>query len=141
MSYNLALAAAGAKVLAYETFGDYQGTWMALVEYKDKKGIVEGSYGSCSGCDAFQGEFGYDEPEERDGRYYGRNWEEITKEEFDIQNADYQKKLAAFGESYLTTIQDKDDIENRVNNLVKDDWFSVEEKEGLEWALKQLTEN
>lgn len=62
MSYESALEAAGAKVLAFETFGDYQGTWVAKVEYNGEVGYVEGSYGSCSGCDAFEGEFGYCDP-------------------------------------------------------------------------------
>lgn len=59
MSYTQALEAAGAKVLAEGSFGSYQGDWIALVEYKGERGFVSGSYGSCSGCDAFEAEFGY----------------------------------------------------------------------------------
>lgn len=58
MSYEEALQAAGAEVLEFEQFGSYQGDWWAKVRYKDELGWVQGSYGSCSGCDAFESEFG-----------------------------------------------------------------------------------
>lgn len=61
MSYYKALEAAGAKVLEYKSFGSYQGTWVARVEYNGEVGWVQGAYGSCSGCDSFQAEFGWDE--------------------------------------------------------------------------------
>jgi len=54
MNYHSLLELCGAKVIAFETFGDYQGTWIAKVKYNDKIGYVEGSYGSCSGCDSLQ---------------------------------------------------------------------------------------
>lgn len=73
-----ALVAAGATVHVFQEFGDYQGTWIALVTYGLETGWINGSYGSCSGCDAFQAEFGYE------------------KESFD--------KIADFGETYLGTI-------------------------------------
>lgn len=57
--YEWALEVAGAKVLAYKSFGSYQGDWFAKVEYKDKKGWIKGSYGSCSVCDAWKSEAGY----------------------------------------------------------------------------------
>ena len=43
MSYEKAMELAGAKVIEYKAFGSYQGDWWALVEYKDKKGWVNGS--------------------------------------------------------------------------------------------------
>ena len=79
MSYQSALEAAGAKILRFEQFGSYQGEWVALVEYKGETGWVMGSYGSCSECDAFESEFGWD-AEEQD---------------------DYQDHLKSFGEGYL----------------------------------------
>lgn len=57
--YVRALEAAGVKVLAFEEFGSYQGDWWARVE----GGFVTGSYGSCSGCDAFEAEFGWNSDE------------------------------------------------------------------------------
>ena len=43
MSYQDALKAAGAAVLEFESFGSYQGDWVALVEYKGERGWVQGS--------------------------------------------------------------------------------------------------
>ena len=34
MSYQEALEAVGARVIAFQEFGDWQGTWIALVEYR-----------------------------------------------------------------------------------------------------------
>lgn len=85
MSYKAALVKAGAVVHAMEAFGDWTGSWWAFVTYKGKTGWVSGAYGSCSGCDAFVGEFG-------DGVDYDGNI---------IDPADYDKRLAAFGSDYL----------------------------------------
>lgn len=79
MSYAKSIEAAGAKVLDYEQFGSYQGDWWALVEYNGRKGFVGGSYGSCSGCDAFEAEFSWN----------------------DEDRPDYQDRLRDFGKSYL----------------------------------------
>lgn len=59
MSYEEALGAAGATVIDFKEFGSYQGDWWALVRFNGQVGFVTGSYGSCSGCDAFQAEMGY----------------------------------------------------------------------------------
>ena len=58
MSYQEAIEAAGVKVLAFESFGSYQGDWFAKVD----GGYVWGTYGSCTGCDAFEAEFGWGDP-------------------------------------------------------------------------------
>jgi hypothetical protein len=58
MGYSHALEAAGAKVLGYRCAGSYQGMWGAVIIYNGKLGLVTGAYGSCSVCDAFEGEFG-----------------------------------------------------------------------------------
>ena len=58
--YQWCLEMAGARVIAYEEFGSYQGDWLAKVEYKGKVGWIHDYYGSCSGCDAFQAETGYE---------------------------------------------------------------------------------
>lgn len=59
MGYKEAMGKAGAEVLLYEEFGSCQGDWWAKIVYNGKEGWVNGSYGSCSGCDAFQAEFDY----------------------------------------------------------------------------------
>ena len=83
MSYREALEAAGARVIAFESFGDWQGSWVALVEYRGERGWVQGAFGSCSHCDSFEAEFGWDAEEQED----------------------YQERLASFGESYLGGLQ------------------------------------
>ncbi len=144
MGYSEALEKAGCKILAFEEFGSYQGTWLAFVEHNGQKGIVEGSYGSCSGCDAFQAEFDYgDEPTEKNGKYYKsyRTWdedEECTKEEFEELKRAAEKKLADFGASYLSGgLYDKAHYEQRLSGLDSDDWFDEETKEYCLWAIKQ----
>jgi len=74
--YQRAMEAAGAKVPAFSEFGSYQGDWWAYVIHDGKMGYVHGSYGSCSGCDAFQSEFGW-------------------------RNKETPETLAAFGKNYL----------------------------------------
>ena len=80
--YEEALVAAGANVLEFREFGDYQGSWIAYVEYEGGRGYVRGSYGSCSGCDAFQSEFGWVDEDE-------------------AESAEYRARLADFGRGYL----------------------------------------
>lgn len=142
MGYSEALEKAGCKVLNFNEFGSYQGTWLAFVEYNGEKGIVEGSYGSCSGCDSFQAEFDYyDEPVEKDGKYFKSHWnddEEITKDEYDKLNKQAEQKLADFGKSYLSGgLYDRTHYQNKLSNLKPDDWFDDEQKEECEWAINQ----
>lgn len=54
MDYERALSVAGATVHKYAQFGDWQGTWMALVTHKGETGFVYGGFGSCGHCDALQ---------------------------------------------------------------------------------------
>jgi len=92
MSYQNALVAAGANVIAFESFGDWQGSWVALVEYRGERGWVQGSFGSCDHCDAFEAEcgWGFDEQYETE--------------------AQYQARLASFGETYLGGLQTTEQI-------------------------------
>ena len=149
MSYKTCLEKAGANVLDYKEFGSYQGDWLAFVEYMGQKGIVTGSYGSCSGCDAFEAEFRFknSEPEEYEGRYYknGYIWDEDNEcsvEEFEISKQEYDNKLAEFGRRYLESngsadLYDKSHYEKRLLQLDPEDWFDNEEKEQIEWALNR----
>ena len=118
MSYELALEAAGCDVIEYVEFGSYQGEWLALVKYDGQCGIVEGSYGSCSGCDSFQAEFGW----------------------YDDERDDYQERLKSFGEGYLPALPIAhyiSQLEKRVDDF---EWDS-EAKEMLEqvnrWGADQ----
>jgi len=99
MSYESALEAAGAKILAFEQFGSHQGEWYALVEYNGERGWVNGSYGSCSGCDSFEAEFGYSDYATRVGESIWADGEYRPATEADVAKS--AEKLAAFGKPYL----------------------------------------
>lgn len=62
--YIRAIRAAGYEVIDYEEFGSYQGDLLVFVRKNGKHGFILESYGSCSGCDAFQAEVRNDTPEE-----------------------------------------------------------------------------
>ena len=111
MGYKEALEAAGAKVHAFEEFGSYQGDWWAKVTYQDNTGWIRGSYGSCSGCDAFEAEFGWRdrgrcEEHEWDSDEERKNCEacEVKKKEFDI-------RFSKFGAEYLDGIKTQENAE------------------------------
>lgn len=79
--YELALSAAGVKVLNFKEFGDWQGRWWARVQFPNGEiYFVTDYYGSCSGCDAFLDLVGYD---------------------FDEESPSYAHKLKDFGRGYL----------------------------------------
>lgn len=106
--YCSALREAGASVLAFAEFGSYQGNWWALVDYEGKRGWVTGSYGSCSGCDAFEGEFGFCEHEK----------------------PEYKQRLAAFGQEYLDAMMTHDEA---LAGAEKDLSWDVEADEMVAW--------
>jgi hypothetical protein len=89
MSYQQALEAAGARVIAFEHFGDWQGSWVALVEYQGQRGWVQGAFGSCDYCDAFKSQFSWDS---------------------DFTCQDVQEQLAQFGRTYLDDLQTTEQI-------------------------------
>ena len=89
MSYQQALEAAGARVIAFQDFGDWQGSWVALVEYQGQRGWVQGAFGSCSMCDAFQEQFDWDS---------------------DFTCQDVQEQLAQFGRTYLDDLQTTEQV-------------------------------
>jgi hypothetical protein len=57
--YTMVAEARGQRVLWFRRFGSYQGDWLLLSRDDDRYYIYKDSYGSCSGCDAIEGEFGY----------------------------------------------------------------------------------
>jgi len=114
MGYVAALTAAGCNVLEFETTGSYQGEWYALVEYEyeDEVGLIEGSYGSCSACDAFEAEFGY----------------------WDNEKDNYQERLVNFGKTYLPVMPIDIRICDLEKRVAKNDWGDY--KEALEILVK-----
>jgi hypothetical protein len=108
MSYENALKAAGADVLQFKDFGSYQGDWYALVNYKGETGWVHGYYGSCSGCDSYEAEFGYGSGEDGCEEHAYRKREDCAA--CQKAHADYLTKLRSFGESYLGGLQTAEPI-------------------------------
>ena len=101
MSYQESLEAAGARVLDFAHFGDWQGSWMALVEYQGQRGWAQGFFGSCDHCDAFQAQFDWDS---------------------DFACEDVQQRLAQFGRTYLDDLQTTEQV---LRQYVADaDWDS-----------------
>lgn len=112
MGYHEAMEAAGAQVLAFESFGSYQGDWFAKVVFEGRTFWVHGCFGSCSGCDAFQAEFDYDEGKTcSEHRYEDGTPEQLACEECKQAAPKYQQKLAEFGRSYLNHDMTQDEAE------------------------------
>jgi hypothetical protein len=107
-SYEAALTAAGATVHAFKAFGSYQGEWYAYVTYKGDTGWVNGSYGSCSGCDAFQAEFDYTRHKHGDDYVWADDIEKWTPETCDAC-ATLRERMAAFGATYLERIMTQEE--------------------------------
>ena len=108
MSYQESLEAAGARVLDFAHFGDWQGSWVALVEYQGRRGWVRGYFGSCDYCDAFQAEFDWDS---------------------DFACEDVQERLAQFGRSYLDDLQTTEQVLRQYDDAA--DWDSESESAAL----------
>lgn len=132
--YQEALQAAGAEVLAFQEFGSYQGDWIAKVTYGGQTGYVTGSYGSCSGCDAFQGEFDFSRNREcEDHRYMSKC---DACEVCDAASADYDRRLREFGEGYLGDVLTQEQAEAFASRNW--DW-DTDAQEMVEWVKAQAT--
>jgi hypothetical protein len=112
MSYEEALKAAGADIIAFENFGSYQGEWWAKVKYKGEVGWINGSFGSCSSCDAFEAEFGW----------------------HDEDKPDYQERLISFGSTYLDGLMTQEQAEKSASAYIE--WDSDAED-----MIEFLTQN
>lgn len=130
MSYQKAMEAAGAKIIAFEQFGSYQGDWWAKVEYENQIGWVHGSYGSCSGRDAFESEFGWDEEHCEDHKYNDTPTD--CKKCIEIKK-NYEDRLIAFGECYLDLISYEEAVSKASENL---DWDG-DAQEMVDWIKAQ----
>jgi len=62
MGYQGLLKDEGLDIIAWETFGDYQGDYAAVLKKDMSYGFVVIGYGSCTGCDSLQAlqEYNYD---------------------------------------------------------------------------------
>lgn len=130
MSYAEAMEAAGANVLEFENFGSYQGEWWALVTYNGLTGFVNGSFGSCSGCDAFEREFGYGEDGWCDAHAYAPHPGCLGCQK---KKSAYQEKLANFGRGYLDAIVTAEDAITAASKYIE---WDMEAKDMVEWIKK-----
>ena len=126
MGYKECLEFAGAKVICMEEFGDYQGSWMAKVEYNGKVSWVLGSFGSCSGCDSFLGEFDFNNHE-----FNGAEHDEKSPVEGCPKCDEVKKRMAGLGMTYLTDLRTQEEIEAYCNKHLE--WDS-EAQEMLDWV-------
>jgi hypothetical protein len=129
MSYETALEAAGAVVHDFQSFGSYQGDWLAKVTYQGVTGFVRGSYGSCSGCDSFEAEFGYHQEGCDD-----HSWKsEPGCSACQIVHDKYQRKLALFGEGYLDYIVSHEEL---VYEFAAQAAWDYDAREILDWLAQ-----
>ena len=130
MSYNTAMEAAGAKVHEFERFGSYQGDWVAKVEFEGKEGFVQGYYGSCSGCDAFEGEFGWSGSHYHGDEYvYSDNLEKFDPECNEC--VEFKTKLVEFGKEYLETIMTCDEAIKKASENIE---WDMDAQEMVKWV-------
>jgi hypothetical protein len=118
MGYKETMEMAGATVHSFREFGSYQGDWLAKVTWKGELGFVRGSYGSCSGCDAYQSEcdgLGHAVGEEG---YHNPSWGDCVE---GCEKCEQGKRtLAGFGRRYL-------------NSMMPAKGIIKELEEGMEW--------
>lgn len=78
MGYGYCMEKAGAEILESADFGDWQGTSYYVVRYKGDVKLISIYYGSCGGCDSYQG--WYDDfpigkiPSDEDYAEFGRSY-------------------------------------------------------------------
>ena len=131
MSYKQALEAAGAKVNAFKGFGSYQGEWYALVDVGGRIGWIRGYYGSCSGCDAFEAEFGFEfSGEFIDGAYVH------IEDERHPRHDEYAARLTKFGSDYLDQIMTQEEAEAEAGR--NSDW-DLESGDAVAWIASHAS--
>ena len=90
-------------------------------------GWVNGAYGSCSGCDAFEAEFGWSWGDGCEDHTYDKQDDCLACQKRDEE---YQEKLAEFGKGYLDTVMTQEQMEKYTAGNAE---WSMEDKEALEW--------
>lgn len=108
MSYTEAIEAAGAKVLAFNEFGNSLGHWWAKIEIESKQSWIHGEYGSCPGCDDFDNSV---------SRFLGK--------------PEYNQKLIEFGKELLDRKFTQKQAEKEISKNL--DWC-MEADEMLKWV-------
>lgn len=129
MSYDLALKEAGATVHLYKSFGSYQGDWWALVTFKGIDGWINGSYGSCSYCDAFEGEF--------DSLYHHCGLDDFYdpgengfRDDVCIKCKELKKQLGEFGKGYLDGLLTQEEAMKHASENLE---WDMDAQEMVDW--------
>lgn len=133
MSYELAMEAAGAEVLAFQCFGSYQGDWWAKVSYQGQEFWIHGNYGSCSGCDAFQSEFDYGDDEHCEEHRYEYGFDATKCAACQEAILIYKTKLKEFGERYIFSNEFTQEEAEREATGEPDSYDYDEKQEQLEF--------
>jgi hypothetical protein len=108
-AYHLALDCAGVEVLDFAEFGSYQGRWIAKVRFPNgEEYFVSDYYGSCSGCDAFEAEFGWS----------------------DQDKPDYAHHLRDFGREFLTNCMTKEQAEAELGEHI----YGADDQDMINWV-------
>jgi hypothetical protein len=130
ISHQEILRQQGFSITAFETFGDYQGDYAAIVEKNGKVGLVIIGYGSCSGCDALEGitdtlYLSY-KPSQED---YENNPEEAKQNEEDYERnlASYREELQAYANDISNSVRygSYEDLKEHImgeDNIIK--WYT-----------------
>jgi hypothetical protein len=124
MGYKESLELAGAVVHDYQEFGSYSGDWWAYVTYNGVTGWINDYFGSCSGCDAFEGEFGSDEfpHAHEDDPYFNPYWDMSKLKDDCVKCQEFKARVIEFGQSYLENIITQEEAEEKTS-------------ENLEWDI------
>lgn len=134
--YAEALKAAGAEVLGFEMAGGWQGNWVALLRVGGELKALTGYYGSCSGCDAYQAEFGFESHVVVD-HGGAETWHEPEDPDHFVAGCakceEWRQKLAAFGAKYLAVAKAPSTV---LDTLVREaNEYEDEERRNLVKAL------
>ena len=110
------------KVYLYKEYGSYQGDWLAHVKKGDEEFWLWGWYGSCSGCDWFQGEENYP-------WFYGNE-----EPDFEVAKKLYEKEtkrlIKSFVSDYDANKFTKEELITYLENKLKE-WDDDDQREML----------
>lgn len=131
MSYAQAMEAAGATVHDYARFGSYQGDWLADVTFDGGRGIIAGSYGSCSGCDAFEATFGYNDSDDGCSEHSYEKRDDCVA--CTAQGDAYFEKLRDFGIAYLDRVMNEDELARYRAEMVEQSGWDSDAPAIIDW--------
>jgi hypothetical protein len=141
MSYEYAMKMAGATIHRFEMYGSYQGDWLAEVSYNGQRGFVHGSYGSCSGCDAYQAECeGFSHNAVGDEEVSDWHWGSYEDHPECEKCREALQSIAAFGRSYLGNILSKEEMVEELEKGLEWAWDKSETMSKLRWVDPNWTE-